>query len=327
MRFWLHTACAFAALAASHTLSVAQTALEKAWPERPIKVVLGFPPGPVDIVGRPVAAKLQERLGQSVIFENRPGANGSIATEQVMHAEPDGYTILMGTAGTHVTAVHLFKNLRYDPVKDFEPIVAAVEPATCLVVHPSVPAKTVAELIAYMKANPGKLSYGTTGVGSVFHLAGELFKQTTGTDMVHVPYKGADASMVDLIGGHIPVVFTALSTANPHIEAGSARLLAVLEPERFARRPDTPSITETIPAFRKPSTWFGYFAPRGTPQPIVQRLNNEITRILAEPDIQSRLQDAGYAVIGGPPEHLRELMIDGIQRFGDIIRTAGIKPE
>jgi tripartite-type tricarboxylate transporter receptor subunit TctC len=244
------TLCLFAILAGS-----AQA--QQQWPDRQIKIVVGFPPGPLDIVGRPVAQKLQEALGQPVIFENRPGANGTIATELVMRSEPDGYTILLGTAGTHVTAVHLFKNLRYDPVKDFMPIVAAVEPATCLVVSSALPIKSVAELIAYSKANPGKLSYGSTGVGSVFHLLGELFNQTTGSAIVHVPYKGADGAINDVIAGHLPLAFTAISTAGPHIQAGTVRILAITEPQRFSRMPDVPSITETIPAFKKPSTWMG----------------------------------------------------------------------
>ena len=322
MRNWLARTSLVAALALLSTLAHAQE-----WPNRPLRIILGFPPGPVDIVGRPVAARLQEALGQNVVFENRPGANGAIASEQVARSDPDGYMILLATSGTHVTAVHLTKNLRYDPVKDFEPIIAAVEPVTCLVVHPSVPANTVQDLIAYMKANPGKLSYGTSGVGSVFHLTGELFKQTTGVQMTHVPYRGVDPSMVDLIGGHIPVLFTALSTAAPHVDAGRAKLLAILEPQRFARRPDTPSLTEAVPAFRKPSTWFGFFAPRGTPKPLVERLNLEIGKILAAPDMQARFQDAGYSIIGGSPEQLHDLMVDGIQRFGDIIHTAGIEPE
>ena len=297
------------------------------WPTHQLRMILGFPPGPVDIVGRPIAARLQEALGQTVVFENRPGANGAIASEQVARADADGYTILVGTSGTHVTAVHLVKSLRYDPVRDFDPVIAAVEPVTCLVVNPSVPAATVAQLVDYMKANPGKLSYGTSGIGSVFHLTGELFKQTTGVEMTHVPYRGVDPAMTDLIAGHIPVLFTALSTAAPHVDSGKARLLAILEPQRFPRRPEVPSITETIPAFRKPSTWFGFFVAHGTPAPVVARLNLEIGKILASPDMQARFQDAGYSVIGGTPEHLHDLMVDGIERFGAIIKAAGIEPE
>ena len=261
----------------------ASAGLAQKWPEKMIRIVVGFPPGPTDIVSRPLATKLSEALGQPVIIENRPGANGSIAAEQVMRSEPDGYNLLVGTSGTHVTAVHLFKNLPYDPVKDFAPIVATVEPATCIVVNPNLPVKSVSELVAYAKANPGKLSYATPGVGSVFHLLGELFKQTTKTDIVHVAYKGIDPALTDLIAGHIPVAFTALSSAKPHIEVGNARILAVLEPTRFSRMPDVPSISETIPAFQKPSTWFGFFAARATPDPIVVRLNAEMGKILKHP--------------------------------------------
>lgn len=313
--------------AAIALLATAIPARAQEWPAYPIHMVLGFPAGPVDIVGRPVAARLQQSLGQNVIFENRPGANGAIASEQIARAAPDGYQILLATSGTHVTSVHLTKNLRYDPVADFEPIIAAVEPVTCLVVHPSVPANSVPELVAYLKANPGKLSFGTSGVGSVFHLTGELFKQTAGVEMTHVPYKGLDPAMNDLIGGHVLIGFTALSTAAPHIDSGKVKLLAVLEPRRFPRRADTPSISEAIPAFQKPSTWFGFFGPRGLPGPIVAKLNAEIDRILKEPELTGRFQDAGYAVIGGTPEQLRDLMADGIKRFGEIIHKAGIQPE
>jgi tripartite-type tricarboxylate transporter receptor subunit TctC len=307
-------------------LSAGASSAQK-WPERTIKIVVGFPPGPTDIVTRPLAAKLAEVLGQPVIIENRPGANGSIAAEQVMRSEPDGYNLLVGTSGTHVTAVHLFKNLPYDPVKDFAPIVATVEPATCIIVHPGLPVKSIADLVAYATANPGKLSYGTPGVGSVFHLLGELFKQTTKTDLVHVAYKGIDPALTDLIAGHIPVAFTALSSATPHIEAGSARILAVLEPARFSKMPNVPSISETIPAFQKPSTWFGFFAARATPAPIVDRLNSEIVKILNQPDFRALFENNSYTVIGGSPEDLRNLMVDGIARFGKIIEAAGVKPD
>jgi len=315
------------ALALSALCVVSAAGQAASWPERPIRIVVGFPPGPTDIVTRPVADRLSKALGQPVIVESHPGANGSIAAEQVMKAPADGYTLLVGTSGTHGTAVHLFRNLRYDPVTDFAPIVATVEPATCLVVAADLPVRSVPELIAYARANPGRLSYATPGVGSVFHLLGELLKQTAGIDMVHVPYKGADPALTDLIAGRVPVALTALSSALPHVEAGRARLLAVLEPARFARVPEVPSITEFVPAFRKPATWFGLFAPRGTPEPVISVLNAEVVRILNEPDIRRLMEDNSYTVIGGPPGHLKALMIDGIARFGDIIHAAGIEPQ
>lgn len=312
---------ALAVVALPHGASAQQ------WPDRPIRIVTGFPPGPLDVFGRPVAIKLQESLGQTVIFENRAGANGAIAAEQVSKSAPDGYTLFIGTSGTHVTAVHLTPGLRYDPVKDFKPVIAAVEPVTVMVVNPKLPVNTVQDFIAYAKANPGKISYASTGIGSVFHLVGELFKQTTGVDMVHVPYRGGDAAMNDLVAGHIPVTFTSATTAGGHISSGGARVLAVLEPERFDRMPNVPSMTEIVPGFRKPSTWMGFFAPPGTPDAIVMRLNAEISKALNEPGFKAKLAEGGYAVIGGPPQKLHDLMVDGIDRFGKIIKDAGIKPE
>ncbi len=320
-------ALAFALLCLA-PLARAGDAAAQSWPpEQGLRIVVGFPPGPTDVMGRPVAAKLQQALGVNVIFENRPGANGAIATEQVARGETDGRTILLGTAGTHETAVHLVKNLRYDPVKDFEPVIAAIEPITCLVALPSLPANTVPELIAYAKANPGKLSFGSTGVGSFFHLAGEFFNQKAGVSTVHVPYRGADAAITDLIGGHIQLVYTSLSTAGPHIQSGAVKLIAILEPRRFSKTPDVPSITESLPEFIKPSTWFGFFVARGTPGPIVARINSEIDKILNAAEMRGLMEQNGYSVIGGPPEKLRDLMVDGIARFGEMVKAAGIEPE
>ncbi len=313
------TALAFTALSAP---AMAQT-----YPDKAVRIITGFPPGPLDVFGRPVAAKLQEVFGQTVLFENRIGANGAIAAEFVAKAPPDGYNIFIGTSGTHVTAVHLTPGLRYDPVKDFAPIIAAVEPVTVMVINPKLPVKNIAEFIAYAKANPGKLSYASTGIGSVFHLVGELFKQTAGIDMVHVPYRGGDAAMNDLVAGHVPVTFTSATTAGGHIASGGARVLAVLEPDRFDRMPDVPSMSEAVPGFSKPSTWMGFFAPPGTPEPIIKRLNSEIAKALNEPVFKARLADGGYTVLAGPPQQLHDLMVDGIERFGKIIKDAGIKPE
>jgi tripartite-type tricarboxylate transporter receptor subunit TctC len=317
---------ALAALALLGALCGAATA--QPYPTKgPIRFVLGFPPGPLDIVARPVAQKLEAALGQTIVIENRPGANGAIASEQVARTEPDGYTLLLGTSGTHVTAVHLVKNLPYDPVKDFTPIIATVEPVTCVAVNPSLPVKNVSELIAYAKANPGKLSYGSPGVGSVFHLLGELFNQIAGVQIQHVPYRGLEQAMTDVIANHIPMLFTSCSTVAPHAAAGKARILAVLEPERFSRLADVPSISESLPAFKKPSTWFGIFGPKGLPEPVVTRLNKEFNTVLQLPDIKARFEDNAYTVIGGSPDKLRDLLADGIDRFGQIIKSAGIKAE
>jgi tripartite-type tricarboxylate transporter receptor subunit TctC len=297
-------------------------------PSRPITMVVPFPPGPaLDLVARLVAKKIEGPLGQTIVVENRTGANGAIGSAAVARAKPDGATLLAATAGTHVTAVHLVKSLPYDPVKDFSPIVAAVEPVTCLAIHPSLPVNTVPELIAYAKAHPNELSFGSSGVGSVFHLMGELFNETAGVKLNHVPYRGVAPAMQDLLGGHIPMVFISVANAEPAAKAGQVKILSVLEPSRYAGLPDVPSMSEIIPAFRKPSSWFGFFGPAGLPAPIVARLNTEMNKALHEPDLMQNFHANGYDVIGGTPEHFADLIRDGIERYGAIIKSAGIQPE
>jgi tripartite-type tricarboxylate transporter receptor subunit TctC len=307
----------------------APPAAAQGWPTaKPITMVVPFPPGPaLDLVARLVGAKMGEALGQTVVIDNRSGANGTIGSSLVARAAPDGYTLLAATAGTHVTAVHLLKNLPYDPVKDFTPIVAAVEPATCLVVNSALPVNTVEELIAYAKARPDELSYGSSGVGSVFQMMGELFNQTAGVRIKHVPYRGVAPAMQDVVSGHIPMVFISVSNAVPAMQTGRVKILAVLEPMRYAKLPDVRSMTEIIPAFQKPSSWFGFLGPAGLPREIVTRVNTEMVKALAAPDVAAKLDDAGMAVIGGTPEQFAALMQDGITRYGAIIKAAGIQAE
>jgi tripartite-type tricarboxylate transporter receptor subunit TctC len=314
--------CLLAALAAA-VPAAAQT-----WPSRPITMVVPFPPGPaLDLVARLVGIKLGEALGQSVVTENRTGANGMIGSSLVARAPPDGNMLLMTTASTHVTAVHLMKNLSYDPIRDFTPIVAAVEPVTCLVVSSTLPVNSVPELIAYAKARPGELSYGSSGVGSVFHLMGELFNQSAGVKINHVPYRGVAPALQDVIAGHIPMAFLSISNVLGIAEQSGVKILAVLEPRRFALRPQIPSMSEVLPAFRKPSSWFGMFGPAGLPAPITTRLNAETRKALNAPDILPKLNDNGMAVIAGTPEEFKALIEDGIERYGAIIKAAGIQPE
>jgi tripartite-type tricarboxylate transporter receptor subunit TctC len=245
----------------------------------------------------------------------------------VARAEPDGYTLLAGTVGTHVTAVHLMKSLPYDPVRDFTPIIAAVEPVTCLVVNGAVPVKTVAELVAYAKARPGQLSYGSSGIGSLFHLMGEQFNRIAGVSINHVPYRGVSPAMQDVIGGHIPMTFISLNNALGPAAEGRVKILAVLEPVRYAKLPDVPSMSESFPAFQKPPSWFGFLGPAGLPRPIVTRLNAEIAKALRAPDVVATLQENGYAVMGGSPEEFAAIIKDGIERYGAIIKAAGIPPQ
>jgi tripartite-type tricarboxylate transporter receptor subunit TctC len=312
-----------AALAIAVAPAHAQT-----FPTRPITMVVPFPPGPgLDLLARLVGAKLSESLGVNVVVENRTGANGMIGANFVARAAPDGNTLLMTTASTHVTAVWLMKNLSYDPLKDFTPIVAAVEPVTCLVVNSKLPVNSVAELIAYAKARPGELSYGSSGVGSVFHLMGELFNQTAGVKINHVPYRGVAPALQDVIAGNIPMSFLSISNVLGVADQANVKILAVLEPKRFSLRPQIPSMTEVLPAFRKPSSWFGVMGPAGLPAPVTAKLNAEINRALVAPDVSGKLSDNGLSVIGGQAEEFRALIEDGIARYGAIIKAAGIEAE
>ena len=305
------------------------TAVAQTWPAaRPVTMVVPFPLGPaLDLVARLVGGKISDALGQTVVVENRSGANGTIGSSLVARATPDGYTLLAATAGTHVTAVHLMKHLPYDPLKDFAPIVAAVEPVTCLAVHSAVPVDTVEELIAYARSHPDELSYGSSGLGSVFHMMGELFNQTAGVRIKHVPYRGVAPAMQDVISGHIPMVFISVSNAIPAMQTGRVKILAVLEPTRYPKLPQVRSMSEIVPAFQKPSSWFGFFGPAGLPREIVTRLNIEMVKALNASDVRGKLEDNGMTVIGGTPEQFGALMQDGIERYGAIIKATGIQAE
>jgi tripartite-type tricarboxylate transporter receptor subunit TctC len=309
---------------AAHAPAAAQ-----GWPgAKPITIVVPVPPGPsVDMIARLVATKLSEALGQSVVVDNRGGANGTIGSNIVARAAPDGYTLLAATPASHVTAVHLMKNLPFDPVKDFTPIMAAVEPVTALVVNAELPVNSVPELIAYAKANPGKLSYGSSGIGSVFHLTGELFNRTAGVNITHVPYRGVSQPMQDTAAGHIQLLHISLSSARGALESRKAKVLAILEPQRYAKLPNIPSMSEIVPAFRKPSTWFGFFGPAKLPPEIVARLNAEMRKAITAPEVRAKLEGSDLTIIAGTPEEFAALQKDGIEQFGAIIKAAGIKPQ
>jgi tripartite-type tricarboxylate transporter receptor subunit TctC len=309
-------------------IGVNPPATAQSWPTKSITLVVPFPPGPaLDLVARLVGAKLGDALGATVVVENRTGANGTLGSNAVARAAPDGAMLLITTASTHVTAVHLMKNMPYDPVKDFSPLAAAVEPVTCLVVNGALPVNSVVELIAYAKARPGELSYGSSGVGSVFHLMGELFNQSAGVKINHVPYRGVAPALQDVVAGHIPMAFLSISNALAVADARSVKILAVLEPARFSLQPDIPSMSEVLPSFRKPTSWFGFFGPPGLPAPMVTRLNAEIVAALNAPDVSTKLSANGMAVLGGTPAQFKALIEDGIARYGAIIKAAGVQPE
>jgi len=308
-------------------LALPIAALPQDFPSRPIRMVVPFPPGGVDVTGRLISTKMTELIGQPVVLENRGGANGMIGSEFVAHAPADGYTILMTTPSTHITAVFLSKNVPYDPVKDFTPIVCALEPATVLIVPPSLPVDSVKDLIGYARKNPGKVSYSSSGIGSVFHLMGEAFAEAADVNIVHVPYKGTGPALADVVAGRIEMSFNALSTVRPQMAGGKVKVLAVAEGKRYAGLPNTPTVGEQLPGFEKPQSWFGFFGPAGLPRPITLRLNTEIMKAVNSPDVRARLDEGALSIVGGSPEDFAALMKKGFQVYGKIVKAAGLKPE
>jgi len=295
---------------------------------RPLKIVVPFPPGNgTDILARLMAPKMTQALGQPVVVENRGGANGMIGAEAVARAAPDGTTILFTSPSTHVTSIFLSKNLPYDPVRDFTPITAAVEPVTVMIVNPSVPANSVKELIAYAKAHPGKLDYSSPGIGAVFHMSGELFKLGAGVDIVHVPYKGASPALAGVVAGEVSIGFNALASVLPHMRSGKVKVLAVLEANRYPGLPQVPSIGEFVPGFEKPASWFGLFGPAALPAPVLARLHEEIVKSLKERDVSSKIDELAMSVIANTPEQFSAMIRTGIEQYGRLIRAAGIQPE
>ena len=317
---------AVAALCATFGLMGA-TAQAQTWPTRQIQMILGFPPGPVDIVGRPVAAKLQEALGQTVVFENRPGANGAIATEQVMRAAPDGYTILLATSGTHVTAVHLTKNLRYNPVKDFEPINVMLVIPLLMVAPTNAPYSTVNEFIDWARKNRDKANYCSIGSGSPSHLAAELFKSMARVDMTHVPHKGSGPAIVDTIAGTCQVLFDSAVSSGPPVRSGTLKALAIATAERVPSWEKLPTIAESgVPGFNA-YTWGALLAPAGTPKAIVNKLNAEVVRILAMPEVRDYLSSQGAIPGKGTPEDLATFTNQEIAKWAKVIRDGNIKAD
>jgi tripartite-type tricarboxylate transporter receptor subunit TctC len=295
------------------------------YPQRAIKMMVPFPPaGATDVVGRIVALKLSERLGQSVVVENRPGAGGSIGSDLVAKSAPDGYTILMATSSTHSIGPVLQK-LPYDPLKDFAPITHVANVPNVLVVSPKLPVTSVKEFVAYAKAQPGKLNFASSGVGTIVHLNGELFKMLTGVELVHVPYKGTALSIPDVANGNIAMLFDSLASVMPHVKAGNVRPLAVNAPQRSPLLPEIPTLAEAgLPAFDR-YTWFGLFAPAGTPPDIVRRLQTEVAAALKSPDLRERFDAVGAEPVGSSSEQFVERIKSDSVRWAEVIRKAEVK--
>jgi tripartite-type tricarboxylate transporter receptor subunit TctC len=320
-RQFLHLALGAAALPAISRIARAQ-----AYPSRPVRVVVGFAPGGApDILARLMGQWLSERLGQPFVIENRPGAGSNIATEAVVHAPADGYTLLLAAPPNAINAT-LYPKLNFNFIRDIAPVASLISQPSILIINPAVPAKTIPEFIAYAKANPSKLNMASPGVGTEPHLTGELFKMMTGVDMVHVPYRGAAPAMTDLIAGQAQVIFIGPSATMEHIKGGKLRALGVTTATRWDPLRDIPAIAQFVPGF-KSSAWFGVGAPRNTPADIVHKLNMEINAGLADPKLKARLADLGTTPMSMNSADFENLIVEETEKWGKVIRVGNITPE
>ena len=323
MKSVMQTVIAGTAFLIGSTLVYAQSA---AYPERPIRIVVAYTPaGATDILARTIGQKMTEAWGQPVIVDNRPGANGNIGSEYAAKATPDGYTLLMVTAGTHGINPSLYRKLGFDAIKDFAPISLVAMVPNIFVVNNAVPAKDLKEFIAYAKANPGKLNYGSPGNGSTAHLSMELFKSMTGIQMVHIPYKGSAGVLADLIGGQIVATMDNMPPYIPQVKAGKIRALAVSPARRSPAVPDVPTVAEAgVPGYDS-GAWFGLVAPAHTPKDIVDKLSHETARILKLPDVSARLSDLGAEPVGGTPEQFAAHIKAEIAKWAKVIKEANVE--
>ena len=320
-RAFMHLAVGAAAVPA-----VPRVARAQAYPSRTARIVVGFPAGgATDIQARLMGEWLTERLGQQFIVENKPGASGNIGTDTVAKAAPDGYTLLQ-VVTPHAINAALYSNLNFDFIRDIVPVICAARLAYVVVVHPSVPATTIPEFIAYARANPGKVNYGSAGQGTPQNIACELFKMMTGVNLVHVPYKGGAPAVTDLIAGHVQVVFAPVSEAIQHIKAGRLRALAVTTAARLSPLPDLPAIAEFVPGYEA-SGFAGIGAPRNTPPEIIAMLNRECNAGLADSKIQARIVELGGTVLGGTPAEFGAIISEATEKWARVIKFAGIKAE
>jgi len=298
------------------------------YPSRPLKLIVPFPPGgSTDILARALGQKLSEGLAQAVVIDNRPGAGGSIGSEAAAKAPPDGYTIMMGHLGTLAANVAIYKHLPYDPVKSFAPVCLMAIVPSVLVVNPSLPVASAAELIAYAKKNPGKLTYGSAGNGSTSHLTTEYFKLATGTDILHVPYKGVGPMLIDLVSGQISMGLNGAPAVMPHVNSGKLRALAVSSFRRLPSLPQIPTLDEAGVKGFDANGWYGIVAPAGTPRGIVQKLNAEIRRIMDTPELRARLDAEGAIPAAGSPEEFAAFIASEIARWGAVLKRAGIQAQ
>jgi len=319
LRLLVLAACSLAAIAA-----VPARAAD--YPTRPVTWVVPYPPaGTTDVLARIVAQWLSEKLGQTFVIENKPGAGNNLGTESVVKATPDGYTMLLVNPANGINAT-LYKELSFNVIRDIAPVAGLVRTPNVMEVTPSFPAKTVAEFIAYCKANPGKINMASSGSGTSVHLSGELFKSLTGCQMLHVPYKGAGPALTDLMGGQVDVIFDNLPSSIGHIKSGKIRALAVTSAERDPSLPDVPTVAETVPGYEA-TAWFGIGMPKGTPKDVVEKINAEVNRALVDPKMRARLAELGGKPIAGSPEDFGKVIAAETAKWEKVVISSGAKVE
>jgi tripartite-type tricarboxylate transporter receptor subunit TctC len=308
-------------------LSITTSVVAQSYPNKPIKLIVPFAPGGfTDVVARILGQKLSVSLGQAFVIENKAGAGSTIGTDFVAKASPDGYTLVMGTVGTHSINGALYEKMPYDMVKNFTPISLIASAPNLLVVNNDLPVKTVNELIAYMKANPNKLSFGSPGIGTSVHMSGELFKSMTSTSMTHVPYKGRQFFLPDLLGGSIQLVFDNMPSALPMAKEGKIRAIAQTTAKRSPAAPDVPTVAESLPGFEA-TTWFAMFAPANTPKPVIDRLNAEVVRVFKLPEVAERLKTLGLDAVLSSSDELAKYQASEIVKWAKVVKESGAKAE
>jgi tripartite-type tricarboxylate transporter receptor subunit TctC len=306
--------------------AVSSIARAQSYPTKPVRMIIGYPPGgSADITARLTGQWLSERLGQPVVIESRPGAATNLATEAVVRAAPDGYTLLLVAPANAINAT-LYDKLSFDSLRDLAPVAGIIRFPNVVVVNPSLPIKTIPELIAYAKANPGKLNMASSGNGSTIHMSGELFKMLTGINMVHVPYRGGAPALTDLMGGQVQVMFDNVPTSAEHIKAGKLRGLAVTSTARSDVLPDLPTVADFLPGYEA-SAWYGLGAPKGTPDEVIDKVNKAMNAILADPKSQARFKELGASLLPGSPADFGKLLAEETEKWGKVVKFSGAKPD
>ena len=314
-------------IAAGAAAQSTSTSSGQAFPTKPIRLIVPFPPGGgTDVTGRIIAQKLGESMGQTVVVDNRPGANGTIGADLAAKSAPDGYTLTM-ISSSHAINVGLNPNIPYNLLRDLAPVTQTTRQPYSLVIHPALPAKSVKELVAFAKSRPGTLNYGSSGTGGISHLAGALFGSLTGTQLVHVPYKGGSPAMMDVIAGQIQMVFGTLLLTGAHVKAGRLRVLAVTTPRRWPGTPELPTMQEAgVPHFEI-TQWYGMLAPAKTPPPVIAKLNREIARLLHQPDVKDKLAADGAEPVGNAPEQFGAHIKAEVEKYAKLVNQIGLKAE